>query len=88
MLTLDSLAEKHGTDKGSVPVSGLYPKHYTRLYERYFAHLRDEEITLLEIGVQAGASLRMWEEILPRHASLASTSIRSVSATPPTARLS
>jgi Methyltransferase domain len=63
--TLDELAEKHGTDKGTVS-QDLEPKGYTRLYERYLGPLRHEPITLLEIGVQAGASLRMWEEYFPR----------------------
>lgn len=66
MLSLDALAEKHRTDKGSAPARGLGPKDYARLYDRYFAPLRDEPIALLEIGVQTGASLRMWEEYFSR----------------------
>jgi hypothetical protein len=66
MSTLDALASKYGTDKGSAWARGLYGKDYARLYERYFAPWRDEEITLVEIGVQTGASLRMWEEYFSR----------------------
>jgi cephalosporin hydroxylase len=35
-------------------------KHYFEVYDRHFAHLRDQPITLLEIGVQAGGSLELW----------------------------
>lgn len=66
MTTLDALAIKHGTDKGSDWARGLYGKDYARLYERYFAPLRDADFALLEIGVQTGASLRMWEEYFSR----------------------
>jgi hypothetical protein len=65
MPTIDELAVKHGTDKGTRPVRGLSPKGYTRLYERYLEPLRDQPIRLLEIGVQRGASMRMWEEFFP-----------------------
>ena len=35
-------------------------------YEAYFAPMRDKKITLLEIGVFGGASLRTWQEYFPR----------------------
>lgn len=65
MPTLNELAAKHGTDKGIVSTRRLYAKGYTHLYERYLSPLRNKSITLLEIGVQSGASLRMWEEYFP-----------------------
>jgi hypothetical protein len=34
-------------------------------YQKYFEHLRNDPITLLEIGVHKGGSLRMWAEYFP-----------------------
>lgn len=64
--TLAELAAGHGTDK--------WGQHrYAEHYERHLAHLRDEPINLLEIGVggytdpaKGGESLRMWKEFFPR----------------------
>ena len=56
---LSELATTFGTDKG--PKGHNYCPHY----EREFAHLRNQPITLLEIGVWEGASLRMWEAWFP-----------------------
>jgi hypothetical protein len=43
---VEQLADRGGSDKGSV-------KHgYTRIYEHYFAPLRERAITLVEIGPQ------------------------------------
>ncbi len=53
-MTLDQLAHLYGTDKSS----GWHG--YTAAYERHFADLQHEPITLLEIGVQHGDSIRMW----------------------------
>ena len=53
------IGNRHGTDK--------FGQHgYHRFYERHFAHLRDREFTLLEIGIYHGASLRTWEEYFPK----------------------
>jgi hypothetical protein len=64
--TLADLAKKHGTDKWGV-------HRYAQHYDRFLAHLRDEPINLLEIGVggysdprKGGRSLRMWKEYFPR----------------------
>jgi hypothetical protein len=47
---------KYGTDKG-------YPKSYVdEFYEDKFSPLIDTEITLVEIGVRSGASLKLWSE--------------------------
>lgn len=54
-LTLDELAVAFGTDKGP------QGHNYTPLYERHLRLLRDRAVTLLEIGIAAGASLRMWD---------------------------
>lgn len=55
-LTLDELAQAHGTDKG------MHHHGYTRWYERHFAHLVDRKPTVLEIGILDGSSLRMWRD--------------------------
>lgn len=57
-----SMIGKHcGTDKVAADhtVNGL---SYLDIYEPYFAELRGEPISLLEIGVREGASLRTWKE--------------------------
>ena len=47
---------RYGTDKG-------YPKSYVdEFYEDKFSSLIDSEITLVEIGVRSGASLKLWSE--------------------------
>ena len=70
--SLDQLALVHGTDKASNAHA------YTPIYEKYFSHLRDEPILLVEYGVggydargvpcstAGGASLRMWADWLPK----------------------
>lgn len=55
MSYLEELAAQYGTDKGS--------HGYLPFYERHLGDLRD--IRLLEIGVQDGASLRMWSDWIP-----------------------
>jgi hypothetical protein len=58
--SLDVLAVRHGADKSS-RVHG-----YTRAYELHFALLRHQAVSLLEIGVGSGASLRMWRDYFPQ----------------------
>jgi hypothetical protein len=38
------------------------PVSYLKIYEEYFAHLMDEEVRVLELGVANGASLIMWND--------------------------
>ena len=52
---LDVIGAIEGTDKSS----GIHD--YLRHYEALFAPWKDAPITVLEIGVLGGASLRMWE---------------------------
>ena len=59
MSTLDELAIKYGTDKSSKV------HNYTKHYENHFESVREQPIRILEIGVQTGASLRMWKEYFP-----------------------
>lgn len=65
--TLTELANKYGTDKGTMAGLGL---GYTTFYEPYFDPVRDEPVRLLELGVAdprfRGASLKMWEEYFSR----------------------
>lgn len=56
MKTLDDIACLYQTDKCSLGHG------YTSIYAEMFWPLRDEPITLLEIGVWEGASLAMWRE--------------------------
>lgn len=63
-MNLTQLADKYGTDK-SPSHKGIRPGHsYTTFYSDLFKDL-DPEI-LLEIGVETGASLRMWRDYFPR----------------------
>jgi predicted O-methyltransferase YrrM len=63
-------AARYGTDKGREPIL-VAPekvhsaKRYTDSYALLFGPLRERAITLLEIGVAGGASLRMWEQLFP-----------------------
>lgn len=64
------LAKKHETDKG-----GRHLRYgggdsdtcheYTPVYSDLFAHKRSLVTRVLEVGVNAGSSLRMWEEYFP-----------------------
>jgi hypothetical protein len=53
---LDDLAIKAGADKGS------FYHNYTDVYARYFYHLKELPIKFLEIGIDKGASVKLWEE--------------------------
>jgi hypothetical protein len=56
IMTLDEIAIECGTDKSSLE------HNYTPIYERHFEHLRNNNLRLLEIGVDKGYSLRMWSK--------------------------
>lgn len=65
-MDLTQLAQEFGSDKWRT-------HRYTPHYERHFAHLRDREIVVLELGIggyqrkrKGGASLRMWKWFFPR----------------------
>lgn len=57
--TLDELAALHGTDKRD----GRH--NYTSIYEQCLAPWRHRPVSVLEIGVKDGASLRMWRDYFP-----------------------
>ena len=55
-MTLDQIALKYKTDKSS-----MY-HNYVKQYDTHLKDLRDKKIRLLEIGVQNGYSIQMWNE--------------------------
>lgn len=62
MITLDQLGIAFNTDKSSAH------HDYCRIYEKYFEPLRDQNVTLLELGFgghedpsKGGESMNMWE---------------------------
>lgn len=57
--TLDQLGLLHGADKSSAGHG------FASIYERYLQGRRDSRVTVLEIGVWRGASLRMWRDYFP-----------------------
>ena len=56
---LDEIGVRRGTDKSSLG------HDYLRFYESFFAPIRDSPLTILEIGVLNGASMKVWEEYFP-----------------------
>jgi len=64
---LDSIAIKHQTDKAS-QFTRTYakPHDYCRHLERFFAPMREIAISILEIGVGGGESIRTWLEYFPK----------------------
>lgn len=58
--TIDYHAKLAGTDKAT----GQHG--YTRHYEEIVGHLRDEPISILEVGVLRGESARMWLGAFPK----------------------
>lgn len=39
-------------------------RHYFEIYDRHLSRFRDKPVTLVEIGVAGGGSLRMWKDYL------------------------
>ena len=58
---LCALSEKYGTDKRPEP----HGHGYTHFYNSLFGYRRNSVKKVLEIGIDIGASLRMWEEYFP-----------------------
>jgi SAM-dependent methyltransferase len=58
-MTLDSIGTKFASDKAS----GHHG--FLGFYERFLGDIRDSALSVLEIGVNGGESLRMWEEYFP-----------------------
>ena len=64
MKTLTNIFDAYRTDKGSIG-HGAEIHNYGLVYERYFEPIRNNSISLLEIGVLTGASLKSWSEYFP-----------------------
>jgi hypothetical protein len=77
MTTLTELANRYGSDKGTVHAA---PHNYTALYDLLFARMRQQPITFLELGLARGGpenpgvsrpvasyspSVSMWLEYFP-----------------------
>lgn len=65
---LTFLANKYASDKGTqAPDHGHHgPRlHFTTVYSQYFSPIREKELTILEIGVGGGPSLKMWYDFFP-----------------------
>jgi len=56
MKKLNRIGVKFKTDKSTLDHC------YLDIYERYFSHLENAELSFLEIGVERGCSLRTWNE--------------------------
>jgi len=59
MKSLDEIAIEHGTDKSSKGHS------YCQYYDMIFEPIKHRPNNLLEIGIDTGASLRMWKDYFP-----------------------
>jgi hypothetical protein len=63
MKQLTQLANKYSSDKGTTQGS----KHgFSEIYDDYFTSIKNENINILEIGVNDGSSLKMWYEYFPK----------------------
>ena len=60
MKPLNEIGLACGTDKSTMTHC------YLETYEKYLGGWRDKEFTLLEIGIAAGNSLKMWHEAFPK----------------------
>lgn len=63
-MTLHELGQKHGTDKWDSSHTFM-GESYLHIYERYLEPLRNMRLSVLELGVRKGNSLRMWKEYFP-----------------------
>ena len=54
---LDFLANYYITDKGNKYGSA---HNYVQYYKKYFNKIKDKSLNILEIGIAAGSSLKMW----------------------------
>ena len=59
-MTLDEIAKKYSTDKSE---NG---HGYCKYYDMVLAPIRNRNIVLLEIGIDQGASIKMWQEYFPQ----------------------
>jgi hypothetical protein len=76
--SLTELANRFGSDKGTVPGDWGLAHDYATVYERFLSVRRFEPLRLLEIGVWKGGSLRMWESYLPNAQIIGIENLRDV----------
>ena len=57
-VSLQSIGEKHGTDKA-------VNHHFMDFYEKWFAPMKNDKFNFLEIGYLLGQSARTWLEYFP-----------------------
>ncbi len=65
---LCEIGRKYDTDKSSQRNNVSDTRHchpYTLFYENLFKNKRNEKLTIAELGILEGASLRMWQEYFP-----------------------
>lgn len=60
MKKLNEIGVQCQTDKSTITHC------YLDNYEKYFEPFREKEITVLELGVAGGASIKMWREYFPK----------------------
>jgi cephalosporin hydroxylase len=68
MKTITEIAKKYFTDKGIELIhEGRNIAHgYSVLYDRYFGHMRNDTLNILEIGLgDAAGSAFLWAEVFP-----------------------
>lgn len=63
---LTAIANRHRCDKGTLVGLAGPPHGYTPVYEQLLSPFLRKPVRLLEIGVYRGASLRTWQEYLPK----------------------
>lgn len=63
-MTLDELATIHLSDKAFM-LPGRNGHGYATYYDGFFSSMRNRELKVLEIGVDRGASMRMWKDYFP-----------------------
>jgi hypothetical protein len=56
--SLHEIGMRHGTDKA-------YDHNFCNFYDTHLSSLRELELSVLEIGIYEGASLKMWSEYFP-----------------------
>jgi len=60
--SIHGLAMKQFARYGAIATDKYWVHGYTRAYDRHFAHLRNQRVKLLELGIFRGASLRLWHD--------------------------
>lgn len=62
MTRLTDIANKYNTDKGTITVNNCYPHKFTEYYQQYFEKYLNKKVYILEIGIDKGYSLSMYNE--------------------------